>query len=82
MKPQVLGKSAFYTPAGIRLQFFKGRFHDIFKSKFFERNFCSAQYFLSSTFHDKKCVLYLHLVLILKNAEIATSAVFCKNDLI
>ena len=29
--------------------------------------------------HDKMCVLYLHLVLILKNAEIATSAVFCKN---
>ena len=51
----------------------------VFKSKFCMRSFCSAQYFRSSTFHDKKCVLYFHLVLILKNAEIATSAVFCKN---
>ena len=49
----------------IKISYIKGRFHDIF--------FCSAQYFRWSTFHNKKCVLYLHLVLILKNTEIATS---------
>ena len=36
--------------------------HDIFLIKKFACNFCSAQYFRSRTFHDKKRVLYLHLL--------------------
>ena len=52
------------TIKNIKQKCIKGRFHDIFLIENFasECNFCSAQYSRSSTFHDKKCVLYLHLL--------------------